>query len=64
MWNPNTMDYKALGFINRQDKFPFTRLGKSDSPQGETNDALGRWLHEKCLSSFSGIKSALERLRW
>jgi hypothetical protein len=63
VWNPNTKEYRGLGFMDRLDNFPFTKLGKKGQPQGETNDALGLWLQEKCLNSFSGIKGTLERLR-
>jgi hypothetical protein len=63
VWNPNTKEYRGLGFMDRLDNFPFTKLGEKGQSQGETNDALGAWLQEKCLISFSGIKGALERLR-
>jgi hypothetical protein len=63
VWNPNKKEYQGLGFLDRLDNFPFTKLGKLGQPQGETNDALGLWAQEKCLDSFGGIKSALERLR-
>ena len=63
VWNPNTQEYQGLGFMDRLDNFPFTRLGKLGQPQGETNDALGLWLHTQCLNSFSGMKNKLERLR-
>jgi hypothetical protein len=63
VWNPNTMEYSALGFIDRLDNYPFVKVGSSGQPVEETDDALGNWLHSACPNGFSGIKSKLERLR-
>ena len=64
MWNPNyTQEYRGLGFMDRLDNFPFTKLGSLGQPEEETNAALGNWLHSTCPKSFGGIKNKLERLR-
>ena len=63
VWHPNTQEYRGLGFMDRLDNFPFTKLGEKGQPQGETNDAFGNWLQEKCLNSCSRIQGALGRLR-